>query len=56
MSMFAGSNDAVVIIGGGIIGIACAHYLSNDGRKVVVLEKGTVAGACSYGNCGHGQR
>ncbi len=53
MSMMADANDAVVIIGAGIIGIACAHYLAADGRKVIVLDKGTVAGACSHGNCGH---
>ncbi len=53
MSMVAEANDVVVIIGAGIIGIACAHYLVADGRKVVVLDKGTVAGACSHGNCGH---
>ena len=53
MSMTADANEAVVIIGAGIIGIACAHYLAADGRKVIVLDKGTVAGACSHGNCGH---
>lgn len=46
------TDGSVVIIGAGIIGIACAHYLSADGRKVIVLDKGTVADGCSYGNCG----
>jgi len=45
-------DGSVVIIGAGIIGIACAHYLAADGRKVTVLEKGTIADGCSYGNCG----
>lgn len=46
------AGDCVVIIGAGIIGLACAHYLAADGRQVTVLEKGTIAGACSHGNCG----
>ena len=45
-------DGSVVIIGAGIIGIACAHYLAADGRRVTVLDKGTIADGCSYGNCG----
>ena len=47
------SNGSVIVIGAGIIGIACAHYLAQAGRQVTVLDKGTIAGACSHGNCGH---
>ncbi len=43
----------MLIIGAGIIGIACAHYLSEAGYKVTVIDKETIAGACSSGNCGH---
>ncbi len=46
-------GESVIIIGGGIIGIACAHYLSRAGYGVTVIEQGTVAGACSHGNCGY---
>lgn len=46
-------DETIVIIGAGIIGIACAHYLAADGRKVVVLDNGTIAGGCSQSNCGH---
>jgi D-amino-acid dehydrogenase len=45
-------ND-VVIVGGGIIGIACAHYLTEAGMKVTVVDKGAIAAACSSGNCGY---
>jgi len=31
--------DDVVIIGGGIIGVATAYFLSKEGRKVKVIEK-----------------
>ena len=47
------TNEHIVIVGGGVIGIACAHYLSQAGAKVTVLEKDVMAGACSQGNCGY---
>jgi D-amino-acid dehydrogenase len=46
-------SDCVVVIGGGVVGIACAHYLNEAGYAVTVLESGTLAAACSYGNCGY---
>jgi D-amino-acid dehydrogenase len=46
-------NESVLVVGAGIIGIACAHYLSRAGFKVTVIDQGTVAKACSYGNCGY---
>jgi len=42
----------VLILGGGVIGLACALYLLRAGRSVTVLEQDTAAGACSHGNCG----
>ncbi len=47
------SGEHVVIVGAGIVGIACAHYLSRAGMKVTVLDQGAVANACSHGNCGY---
>jgi len=47
------TGDHIVIVGGGVIGIACAHYLSEAGAKVTVIEKEAMAGACSQGNCGY---
>ncbi len=46
-------TETAVVIGGGIIGIACAHYLDEAGYDVTVIERATVAGACSHGNCGY---
>ena len=34
----------VVVIGGGVIGTACAYYLSRSGWQVTIVEKGTVGG------------
>jgi D-amino-acid dehydrogenase len=43
----------VIVVGSGIIGIACAHYLNADGLQVTVIDQGTIGGACSHGNCGY---
>lgn len=42
----------VLVLGGGVIGLACAWYLLRAGRRVTVLEQGTVGAAASHGNCG----
>lgn len=47
------SNHDIIIIGGGVVGLACAHYLNKAGRQVTVIDKGPIAGACSEGNCGY---
>jgi D-amino-acid dehydrogenase len=46
------AGGEVVVIGGGVIGAACAYYLSRAGWKVTVLDRGAFGGACSHGNCG----
>ncbi len=44
---------SALIIGGGVIGAACAHYLSaDDAWEVTIIDQGRFAGACSHGNCG----
>lgn len=50
--MTAQSNADVVVIGAGIIGVMAAHYLQNDGRKVLLLERHEVAAGASAGNAG----
>ncbi len=42
----------VVIIGGGVIGVCTAYYLTERGRRVTLVEQGAIAGGCSYGNAG----
>lgn len=47
-----GGETDVLIIGGGIIGLACAHYLQQRGRRVTVIDRGTIGSGASHGNCG----
>ncbi|EMI22638.1 secreted protein containing FAD dependent oxidoreductase domain protein [Rhodopirellula maiorica SM1] len=46
-------KGSAIVVGAGTIGIACAHYLNKAGLKVTVIDRGTVASACSHGNCGY---
>lgn len=50
--MTAQSNADVVVIGAGIVGVMAAHYLQNDGRKVLLIERDKVAAGASAGNAG----
>ena len=51
--MTSTARPDVIVVGSGIIGIACAHYLSAAGLRVTVIDQGTIGGACSHGNCGY---
>ena len=42
----------VAIIGGGVIGVCSAYYLTQKGVKVLILEKDDIASGCSHGNGG----
>lgn len=46
------ANSDVLILGGGVIGLACALYLRKAGVGVRVLEQGAVGSGASHGNCG----
>jgi len=49
--MAAGTGQ-VVVVGGGVIGAACAHYLARAGWRVIILDRGDFGAGCSHGNCG----
>ena len=42
----------VLVVGGGIIGLACAYYLAKAGKHVRLLDQDTIGAGASYGNCG----
>ncbi len=43
---------STVVIGGGVIGLACAYELRRRGERVTVLDMGEPGAACSAGNAG----
>jgi D-amino-acid dehydrogenase len=45
-------TGTVIVIGGGVIGTACAYYLNRAGWKVTVIDKGVHGMGCSHANCG----
>ena len=47
------TNESALIVGSGIVGIACAHYLKKHGFDVTVIDQSSIAGACSHGNLGY---
>ncbi len=42
----------VIIVGGGIIGLACAHYLLDKKASVRIIEQDYIGSGASHGNCG----
>ena len=46
------SRSDVLILGGGVIGLASAYYLLKSGATVRILEQGTPGCGSSHGNCG----
>ena len=42
----------IVIIGGGVTGLFCAHYLMKDGHQVTVIEKNQRGSITSVYNAG----
>ncbi len=46
------SHSDVLILGGGVIGLACAYYLAREGVSVRIVERDKVGAGASSGNCG----
>ena len=43
----------VTIIGGGVIGLCCAYYLTKAGYSVRVIDRGDIKTGTSFGNAGY---
>jgi D-hydroxyproline dehydrogenase len=48
----AGGNDTVAIVGAGVIGLATALRLLDDGREVVLIDPEEPGSGASFGNAG----
>lgn len=46
------NRKEVIIIGGGVIGLASAHYLLEKGASVRIIERDEIGKGSSHGNCG----
>lgn len=46
------SNQDVIVVGGGVIGVCVAYYLRKSGRSVTLLERDHICSGSSYGNGG----
>jgi D-amino-acid dehydrogenase len=42
----------VIVVGCGVVGAACAHYLSRSGWTVEMIDRGEFGKGCSHANCG----
>lgn len=49
----AGDRSRVTVIGGGVVGLACAVALARAGHQVAVVEQEGTRGGASWGNAGH---
>jgi D-amino-acid dehydrogenase len=46
------ARGKVIIVGCGVIGTACAYYLSQSGWTVEMIDRGEFGSGCSHANCG----
>ena len=47
------SAKRIVIVGGGVVGVACTITSKKTGAEVTVIDQGRIGGGCSHGNCGY---
>ena len=47
------SAEDIVVVGAGIVGVACALALARRGARVVVVDRQEPGLGASYGNAGH---
>ena len=45
--------DTVLVVGAGVIGLACALRIAREGRRVVLVDRDAPGRGTSFGNAGH---
>jgi D-amino-acid dehydrogenase len=45
--------NRTVVVGGGVVGAACAYYLAKAGRAVTIVDRAGFGEGCSFANCGY---
>ncbi|WP_459205286.1 NAD(P)/FAD-dependent oxidoreductase [Pseudomonas sp. MLB6B] len=53
LSMEHSPATDIVVVGAGIIGVACALQLARQGRRVMLVDRQTPGQGASWGNAGH---
>jgi D-amino-acid dehydrogenase len=48
----ASLHSDVLVVGGGVIGVACAYYLARAGLSIRIIERDAMGAGASHGNCG----
>ncbi|MDA7980677.1 MAG: FAD-dependent oxidoreductase [Pirellulales bacterium] len=46
-------SKKILVIGGGVVGTACAYYLARRGHTVKIIERKAFGSGCSHANCGY---
>jgi D-amino-acid dehydrogenase len=46
------SKGRVIVVGAGVVGAACAYFLSKAGYPVTMVDRGGFGAGCSHANCG----
>ena len=46
------SEQRAIVVGGGVIGAACAYYLTKVGWQVTIVDREGFGSGCTHGNCG----
>lgn len=49
----AQAGDRVLVVGAGVVGLACAFRIAREGRKVVLVDRDEPGRGTSFGNAGH---
>ncbi|WP_319409174.1 FAD-dependent oxidoreductase [uncultured Desulfosarcina sp.] len=52
MNHSTSSHSDILVAGGGVIGLACAYYLTRAGQSVRIIEQEGMGAGASHGNCG----